>query len=75
MYSFILLSSSSKQRELQHCPAGYFTCKDGPLTCLEEPFVCDCTFDCDDNSDETTDWAACAYLCNSAGGNVSFRGQ
>ena len=43
------------------------------MTCIDELFVCDCTADCDDNSDEVKDWAACAFVCNKAKGIIKMR--
>jgi hypothetical protein len=48
---------------LQRCPTGWFTCQSGSVTCIDESFMCDCSGDCDDDSDETTGYAGCSgYL-------------
>ncbi|XP_061184989.1 SCO-spondin-like [Saccostrea echinata] len=41
------------------CPAGYFGCFSGAMTCVEQAFVCDCSGECDDGSDEDEKWAGC----------------
>ncbi|KAH3831278.1 hypothetical protein DPMN_104540 [Dreissena polymorpha] len=45
------------------CPKNYFTCASGKITCIEDSFVCDCTNDCDDSSDEQPKWAGCQSFC------------
>lgn len=42
------------------CPEGWFTCKSGGITCIQNAFKCDCSFDCDDGSDETIGYAGCS---------------
>lgn len=42
------------------CPIGWFTCQSGGITCIDKSFVCDCSSDCDDGSDETTGYAGCS---------------
>lgn len=44
---------------LFQCPAGYFGCFSGAMTCIEQAFVCDCSGECDDGSDEDEKWAGC----------------
>ncbi|XP_052704188.1 uncharacterized protein LOC128180261 [Crassostrea angulata] len=44
---------------VQLCPTGWFTCKSGGITCIDKAFICDCSSDCDDGSDETTGYAGC----------------
>ncbi|KAH3860214.1 hypothetical protein DPMN_023106 [Dreissena polymorpha] len=41
----------------QRCPKDYFTCLSGSITCIQKEFVCDCTNDCDDGSDENMQYA------------------
>ncbi|XP_048746179.2 uncharacterized protein LOC125658800 [Ostrea edulis] len=45
---------------IQLCPIGWFTCQSGGITCIDKSFVCDCSSDCDDGSDETTGYAGCS---------------
>nr|XP_034327535.1 uncharacterized protein LOC105323126 [Crassostrea gigas] len=45
---------------IQLCPEGWFTCKSGGITCIQNVFKCDCSFDCDDGSDETIGYAGCS---------------
>lgn len=45
---------------LKLCPAGWFTCQSGGITCIDKSFMCDCSSDCDDGSDETTGYAGCS---------------
>ncbi|XP_061184995.1 SCO-spondin-like [Saccostrea echinata] len=45
---------------VQLCPSGWFTCRSGGITCIDKSFVCDCSADCDDLSDETTTYAGCS---------------
>ncbi|WAR12532.1 hypothetical protein MAR_026712 [Mya arenaria] len=55
----------------QNCPSGFFTCQSGRITCIVEGFVCDCTPDCDDGSDESSSWGQCSTICrNDASGAV-----
>ena len=44
---------------LKLCPTGWFTCKSGGITCIDKRFICDCSSDCDDGSDETSGYAGC----------------
>ncbi|XP_061184992.1 SCO-spondin-like [Saccostrea echinata] len=44
----------------QLCPTGWFTCQSGGITCIDKSFVCDCSNDCDDGSDETVGYAGCS---------------
>ncbi|KAL4231142.1 Thrombospondin type 1 repeat-containing protein [Mactra antiquata] len=41
------------------CPMGFFTCKSGSISCIQEIFRCDCMNDCDDGSDEIESWGGC----------------
>ncbi|XP_062618604.1 SCO-spondin-like [Saccostrea cucullata] len=43
----------------QLCPSAFFTCQSGAMTCIQKAFVCDCSNDCDDGSDETSGYAGC----------------
>ncbi|XP_078322967.1 coadhesin-like [Crassostrea virginica] len=43
----------------QLCPTGYFTCKSGSMTCIQNTFQCDCSSECDDGSDEDATYAGC----------------
>lgn len=56
----------------QLCPAGWFTCETGGITCIDEAFQCDCSKDCDDGSDEDATYASCTVTqmasCKSSGG-------
>ncbi|WAQ93603.1 MLP-like protein, partial [Mya arenaria] len=45
------------------CPAGFFTCYSGRITCIQDDFACDCDEDCYDGSDENMDWAGCSGMC------------
>nr|XP_022344318.1 SCO-spondin-like isoform X5 [Crassostrea virginica] len=64
---------------VQLCPTGWFTCQSGGITCIDKTFICDCSSDCDDGSDETSTYAGCAATtiatCAQGGANnlgVSF---
>ncbi|XP_052254086.1 coadhesin-like [Dreissena polymorpha] len=50
---------------VQKCPNGFFACKTGSITCIEDLFVCDCAEDCADGSDESKTWAQCPTTCKS----------
>lgn len=56
----------------QLCPAGWFTCQSGGITCIDNTFQCDCSKDCDDGSDEDATYASCSLTqlasCKSSGG-------
>ncbi|KAK3095044.1 hypothetical protein FSP39_009582, partial [Pinctada imbricata] len=58
----------------QLCPAGWFTCESGAMTCIQEVFKCDCSRECDDGSDETEGYAGCSasllLACGGASGLV-----
>lgn len=45
---------------VQLCPTGWFTCQSGGITCIDRAFICDCSADCDDGSDETSSYAGCS---------------
>uniref|UniRef100_A0A8W8ILJ9 IgGFc-binding protein N-terminal domain-containing protein n=1 Tax=Magallana gigas TaxID=29159 RepID=A0A8W8ILJ9_MAGGI len=45
---------------VQLCPTGWFTCQSGGITCIDRAFICDCSADCDDGSDESTSYAGCS---------------
>ena len=57
----------------QQCGEQWFTCYQGYINCISDEFKCDCTADCEDESDENITWAHCepnlATLCSSAGMN------
>ncbi|XP_061194694.1 SCO-spondin-like [Saccostrea echinata] len=55
----ILCPLPSSGQYVQKCPRGWFTCKSGGITCIDESFKCDCTNDCDDGSDEEIAYASC----------------
>ncbi|XP_052679401.1 coadhesin-like isoform X1 [Crassostrea angulata] len=60
----------------QLCPAGWFTCETGGITCIDEAFQCDCSKDCDDGSDEDATYASCTVTqmasCKSSGGHMTL---
>ncbi|XP_078326862.1 coadhesin-like [Crassostrea virginica] len=60
----------------QLCPTGYFTCKSGSMTCIQNTFQCDCSPECDDGSDEDATYAECTNTLEclakaSAGNNMA----
>ncbi|WAR12498.1 HMCN1-like protein, partial [Mya arenaria] len=55
------------------CPSGFFTCQSGRITCIEESFVCDCTPDCDDGSDESSAWGQCSTICRNDASAMEWR--
>ena len=61
---------------LQVCPSRYFTCKTGDVICVAQEVRCDCSPDCQDGSDETSDWASCSeqmlFYCERNVGNCKF---
>ncbi|KAH3812271.1 hypothetical protein DPMN_140697 [Dreissena polymorpha] len=56
----------------QKCPKDFFTCKKGKITCIQTEFVCDCSPDCDDSSDEDKTWGGCTKKmeCSAAAGKL-----
>ncbi|XP_078312808.1 SCO-spondin-like [Crassostrea virginica] len=58
----------------QLCPTGYFTCKSGAMSCIQTAFQCDCSADCDDGSDESSDYAGCTNTleCLQGGGGINL---
>ncbi|XP_062579319.1 coadhesin-like [Saccostrea cucullata] len=60
----------------QLCPAGWFTCESGGITCIDNQFQCDCSKDCDDGSDEDVNYAGCQAAqmmeCQSGGEHLRF---
>lgn len=44
----------------QTCPAGYFSCQNGTITCIQEQYKCDCSSDCEDGSDEQEVYGGCS---------------
>ncbi|XP_052261325.1 integumentary mucin A.1-like [Dreissena polymorpha] len=60
---------------VQRCPQDYFTCLEGSITCIQKEFVCDCSSDCDDGSDENTQYANCPATvqkeCDSSAAGVT----
>ncbi|KAL4221521.1 hypothetical protein ACF0H5_019778 [Mactra antiquata] len=61
-------SESRGEDYVSRCPTGFFTCKAGSITCIQDIFVCDCGQECDDGSDELIPWAgdACDQICENA---------
>ncbi|XP_069105032.1 SCO-spondin-like [Argopecten irradians] len=53
----------------QLCPANWFTCESGQITCIDRSYMCDCANDCDDGSDETQGYAGCNAALLQACGN------
>ncbi|XP_033759595.1 A disintegrin and metalloproteinase with thrombospondin motifs adt-1-like [Pecten maximus] len=53
----------------QLCPANWFTCESGQITCIDRSYMCDCANDCDDGSDETEGYAGCNSALLQACGN------
>ncbi|XP_069105111.1 coadhesin-like [Argopecten irradians] len=59
----------------QLCPTNWFTCASGSMSCIDEAFHCDCSNDCDDGSDETTEYGGCSAevvaACQNGGNDMA----
>jgi len=78
LYFFRMLSSHNHLRTSyvpllcsQKCPNGFFTCKSGSISCIEEIYRCSCSEECRDGSDEDSVWASCSSLLLADCGNVA----